>query len=157
MLVVVALCWPWRRHGSGGCLPTPLCGMSSSWVSWPPSWRPFLRGDVVMSLYGEDRCPTRASRSLGRGSIVQTSRGWVGGIGYGESGRAGSRSWCPRHSGCARTPVHQAGWDVGGAEPRGVMSLSPGVVLSSSGVLPKVTLCPRTERSEGMPSFLYLV
>ena len=83
MPVVAALCRPWRRHGSGGCLPTPLCGMSSLWVSWSPSWRPLLRGGVVMSLYGEDRCPSQASCSLGRGSVVPISRGWVRVIGSG--------------------------------------------------------------------------
>jgi hypothetical protein len=57
---------------------------------------------------------------LGHGFVALTSHGRVGGIGSGQSGRASSQSWFLYRSGCDRTPVHQSGRDLGGAESRRV-------------------------------------
>jgi hypothetical protein len=65
---VAALFRPWRRYGSGGCSLTPLHSMGSLMSSWPPSWRSFLHGEVVMSLYGESGCPIVGLCSLLLGS-----------------------------------------------------------------------------------------
>jgi hypothetical protein len=94
--------------------------MGSWWMSWPPSWHPFLWGEVMMSLYGEDRCSLWATCSLGHGSVAPTSEGRVGGIGFGQSGRTNSRLWFSCNSECDRVPVHPAGRDLGSARPREV-------------------------------------
>jgi hypothetical protein len=49
------------------------------------------------------------------------------------------------------------GRDLGSAEPREVMLSSPSVALFVSRVLAEMTLYPRAEWTEGLPSFLYSV
>ena len=118
---VAVLFRPWRRNGSGGCLPTPLSDMACLLSSWPSSWRSvFSRRRRDVTVRGKLLVPSRVACSRGQDLVSSTSWGRIGGIGSDQSEGADSPSWSPRRGGCDHTPVHHAGRDLGGALQRRV-------------------------------------